>query len=103
MLKNYTAQAILEARYRNQFCVNPATVPLDDLKYIYFITGIIAGGGWTADIIGFHHDDDLNRYTRTGTGNLYLPVGMEITAQKAVFTGASLVTGFTLKNISYKS
>ena len=102
-MKNYTAQAIPESRLRNQFCVNPASIPLNNPEFVYFITGIIAGGAWTADIIGFHPLGDLNRYTRSGSGSVYLPIGMEIAAQTAVFTGVTQVTGFTVKNISYKA
>ena len=99
-MKQFNLNAIFDSRYRKQFTVNPATIPLNDKRYVYFITRIIAGGAWTAQVKGFHSDGDLIAYTLTGNGNTTFDYGNELIAAEVTFTGVSLVRGFTLENMS---
>lgn len=99
--KQFTLQSIHEHRYRNQFCVDPTSIPLTNPKYIYFITEIIGAGAWTADVVGIHRNGDLRQYTRAGTGREYFPIGLEIVAQEASFAGVTQVCGFTVENLNF--
>jgi hypothetical protein len=99
-MKQFNLSALADSRYRKQFCVNPTITQLNDKKYVYFLTQIISGGAWTAQVKGFHPDGNFSSYTITGNGNTLFEFGNEIIASEVTFTGVSLVRGFTLENIN---
>lgn len=104
--KQFNLQGLFDSRYRQQFCVDPSIIKLDNTipenkEYVFYITGIFAPGAWTASINGFHKDNRFRNYTMAGTGNLFLTQGMEVIAHEASFTGVSLVKGFTMRNMSF--
>ena len=95
-MKHLQLRDISFTRYKNQFCVTPA-VALNDPKYNYILTAIIAAGAWTITIKGFHPDGKFTEYTRNGSGNTYFASGNEISAQEVVsFTGITQICGFTI-------
>jgi hypothetical protein len=100
-MKQFNLNALSESRYRKQFGVNPTAIPLNNKKYVYLVTQIVAGGAWTAQVKGFHPDGQLNNFAISGSGNFQFEFGNELLGEEIIFTGVSFVRGFTLENMSF--